>query len=104
MLGLGWRRLRRSPGCCAFSRIGSDLDDAQVVELAKILDEIKTERAQAAVDQRRALSAFAEPLWGDTLSDENEGQCRRQPLRLQSAERLREAVVSALGRPAPASS
>jgi hypothetical protein len=37
-----------------------ELDDAQIGELAKILDDLKTERAQAAVDDRRALSAFAE--------------------------------------------
>jgi hypothetical protein len=36
-----------------------ELNDAQVSELARILDELKTERAQAAVDHRRALSAFA---------------------------------------------
>src|SRR5512142_645500 len=32
-----------------------ELDERQVGELARILDELKTERAQAAVDQRRAL-------------------------------------------------
>jgi Spy/CpxP family protein refolding chaperone len=73
-----------------------DLDDAQVAELAKILDEIKTERAQAAVDQRRALSAFADAVSGDTF-DETKANAGAA-LRLQSAERLREAVVSALGR------
>ena len=39
-----------------------DLADAQVAELARILDEIKTERAQAAVDHRRAISVFAEAM------------------------------------------
>ena len=72
------------------------LDDAQVAELAKILDEIKTERAQAAVDHRRALSAFAEAISGETFDEAKAGS--GAALRLQSAERLRGAVVSALGR------
>ena len=46
-----------------------DLDDAQVAELAKILDEIKTERAQAAVDHRRALSAFADAIAGESFDE-----------------------------------
>src|SRR5690348_849815 len=36
-----------------------ELSDAQVPELAKILNELKTERAQADVDDRRAISSFA---------------------------------------------
>jgi Spy/CpxP family protein refolding chaperone len=72
------------------------LDDAQVAELAKILDEIKTERAQAAVDHRRALSAFADAISGETFDEAKAGS--GAALRLQSAERLKGAVVSALGR------
>jgi Spy/CpxP family protein refolding chaperone len=72
------------------------LDEAQVGELAKILDEIKTERAQAAVDHRRALSAFADAISGEAFDEAkaNAGAASR----LQSAERLRGAVVTALGR------
>ncbi len=71
-----------------------ELEEAQVAELAKILDEIKTERAQAAVDHRRALSAFADAIAGDVFdgAKANAGA----DLRLQSAERLRGAVVAAL--------
>jgi len=36
-----------------------NLDERQVRELARFLDELKTERAQAEVDRRRTLSAFA---------------------------------------------
>lgn len=73
-----------------------DLDDAQVAELAKILDEIKTERAQAAVDHRRALSSFADAVAGEAF---DEARARSgADLRISSAERLREAVVRALGR------
>jgi Spy/CpxP family protein refolding chaperone len=72
------------------------LQEQQVSELARILDELKTERAQAAVDHRRALSAFADAISGEAFDEAkaNSGAT----LRLQSAERLRGAVVTALGR------
>ena len=72
------------------------LEDAQVGELARILDEIKTERAQAAVDHRRALSAFADAVSSDSF-DRAKAEAGAK-LRLESADRLREAVVTALGR------
>ena len=71
------------------------LAEAQVAELARILDAIKTERAQAAVDLRRTLSSFAEAIEGDAFdaAKANAGAS----LRMQSAERLKDAVVTALG-------
>ena len=72
------------------------LEEPQVAELARILDEIKTERAQAAVDHRRALSAFAEAIEGEKFDEARAGA--GAAIRLQSAERLRGAVVTALGR------
>ncbi|HEU5249250.1 MAG TPA: Spy/CpxP family protein refolding chaperone, partial [Thermoanaerobaculia bacterium] len=72
------------------------LEDAQVGELAKILDELKTERAQAAVDQRRTLSAFADAISSDAF-DRGKADAAAK-LRLESADRLRAAVVAALGR------
>jgi Spy/CpxP family protein refolding chaperone len=71
------------------------LSEAQVAELARILDAIKTERAQAAVDLRRTLSSFAEAIEGDSFdaAKANAGAS----LRMQSAERLKDAVVTALG-------
>jgi Spy/CpxP family protein refolding chaperone len=72
------------------------LEDAQVAELARILDEIKTERAQAAVDHRRALSAFADAISSDVF-DRAKAEAGAK-LRLESADRLRGAVVTALGR------
>jgi Spy/CpxP family protein refolding chaperone len=73
-----------------------DLQDAQVAELARILDEIKTERAQAAVDHRRAISTFAEAIESEAFDEAkaNAGAA----IRVQSADRLRAAVVKALGR------
>jgi Spy/CpxP family protein refolding chaperone len=72
------------------------LEETQVSELAKILDEIKTERAQAAVDHRRALSAFAEAVSGESFDESRAGAGAK--LRVDSADRLRTAVVSALSR------
>jgi Spy/CpxP family protein refolding chaperone len=72
-----------------------DLDDRQIAELAKILDDLKTERAQAEVDRRRTVAAFADALAGeafDSAKAEEGGN-----LRLQSAERIRAAVLKALG-------
>ena len=73
-----------------------DLADAQVAELARILDEIKTERAQAAVDHRRAISVFAEAIESSGF-DEAKADAGAS-IRVQSADRLRAAVVKALGR------
>jgi len=72
------------------------LEEAQVAELAKILDELKTERAQAAVDHRRAISAFADAIEGEVF---NEERARAgAAVRAESAERLRAAVTTALAR------
>lgn len=71
-----------------------DLDDRQVAELARILDELKTERAQAEVDRRRTVSAFADALSGDAFDEAKAGEGGQ--LRVQSAERLRDAVLKAL--------
>jgi len=73
-----------------------DLDESQVAELAKILDELKTERAQAAVDQRRTLGAFADAIAGEAFADARAAE--GGALRLASAQRLKEAVVKALGK------
>jgi Spy/CpxP family protein refolding chaperone len=73
-----------------------DLDDRQVAELARILDELKTERAQAEVDRRRTLTAFADSLTGEAFDAARAGEGGE--LRVKSAERLREAVLKALQR------
>jgi Spy/CpxP family protein refolding chaperone len=71
-----------------------DLDEAQVAELAAILEELKTERAQAAVDARRTVAAFADAIAGEQFADARAGE--GASLRLQSAQRLRDAVLKAL--------
>ncbi len=73
-----------------------DLDDRQVSELAAILSDLKTERAQAAVDHRRSTAAFAEAMAVDAFDDGKVTQIASE--RVKTAERLRDAVVKALGR------
>jgi len=70
------------------------LDDRQVAELARILDELKTERAQAEVDRRRSLAAFADAIAGGTFDAAKAAEAGE--LRVASAGRLREAVTKAL--------
>jgi Spy/CpxP family protein refolding chaperone len=73
-----------------------DLDEQQVGELARILDELKTERAQAEVDRRRSLSAFADAVSGDAFDDARAKDA--SGARVATAERLRDAVTNALRR------
>ncbi len=73
-----------------------DLDDRQVSELARILDDLKTERAQAEVDRRRTLAAFADAVSAQTFAADRAAE--GGDLRLKSAERLRDAVVKAVQR------
>ena len=70
------------------------LDEKQVAELATILNELKTERAQGEVDRQRSLSAFADAISGDTFDAARAAEAGE--LRTRTAERLREAVLKAL--------
>jgi Spy/CpxP family protein refolding chaperone len=70
------------------------LDEGQIAALARILDELKTERAQAGVNHRRTVAAFADALAGDVF---DKGKASEGgDLSVKSAERLREAVLKAL--------
>jgi len=71
-----------------------DLNEEQVAQLARILNEVKTERAQAEVDSRRTLAAFADAVAGSTFDEQRAAEAAA--LRIRSAERLREVVVKAL--------
>ena len=73
-----------------------DLTDDQVAELARVLDVLKTERAQADVDQRRTVSAFADAVEADPFDEKKASD--GADLRMKSAQRLRDAVVKALAR------
>ena len=74
---------------------GQRLEAHQVAQLARILNEVKTERAQAEVDGRRTLAGFADTVSGATFDEQKAAEAAA--LRVRSAERLREAVVKALG-------
>jgi Spy/CpxP family protein refolding chaperone len=73
-----------------------DLSEPQIAELARILDDLKTERAQAEVDHRRTVASFADAL--ESASFDEAKAKEGGELRVKSAERLREAVLRALGR------
>jgi Spy/CpxP family protein refolding chaperone len=70
------------------------LDENQVAVLARILDELKTERAQGEVDRRRTVAAFADAVAGDPFDVAKAAE--GGDLRVKSAERLRDAVLKAL--------
>ncbi len=72
-----------------------ELDERQIADLARVLDELKTERAQADVDDRRTVAAFADALSAETFDAGKAGPAAQ--MRVQSAERLRDAVLKALG-------
>ena len=72
-----------------------NLSEAQVNSLARILNDLKTERAQAAVDNRRAIAALADAIAGEAF---DEGKAKGAAGdRVKTAEKLRDAVVKALG-------
>jgi Spy/CpxP family protein refolding chaperone len=71
-----------------------DLTPEQVEKLARILDLLKTERAQAAVDERRSVGLIADALLGDAFGNDKAREAL--DLRVKGAERLRDAILSAL--------
>ena len=73
-----------------------DLSDEQIEELARILDDLKTERAQAEVDRRRTVAAFADALVSEAFDATRAGE--GGDLRVDSARRLRDAVLQGLSR------
>jgi Spy/CpxP family protein refolding chaperone len=73
-----------------------ELSESQVTELASILSELKTERAQAAVDHRRTTSALADSIAAESFDEAKAKQATAD--RSQSGERVQQAVARALGR------
>jgi len=73
-----------------------EMDEEQVAELAAILNELKTERAQAAVEERRSLTVYADAIAAESF-DENavNGAASR---RVQSSTDVQKAVLEALRR------
>jgi Spy/CpxP family protein refolding chaperone len=73
-----------------------ELDEPQVTELASILNALKTERAQAAVDHRRTTSALADAITSEAFDEAKAKEATSE--RVKSNERVQSAVASALGR------
>jgi Spy/CpxP family protein refolding chaperone len=73
-----------------------DLSEQQTTELARILDDLKTERAQGSVDDRRAVAAFAEAVGGETFDAAKAAEASKG--RTATAERLGQSVTEALSR------
>ena len=88
--GLGVRRPLR------FLAWKLQLDDAQVQQLAMILDELKTERAQAEVDDRRAITLLAETAEGESFDRAKADEAAA--LRSKSAERVQKKVAESVER------
>ena len=88
--GLGVRRPLR------FLAYKLQLSDTQVGELARIISELKTERAQAEVDERRVIASLADAVSGAGFDEAKAKEAATQ--RVKSAEKVQEQVVKALGR------
>lgn len=86
--GLGVRRPLR------FLAWKLDLEDAQSAKLARILERLKLERAQAALDLRRAAAELADALEGEAFTREKVEAASR--LRGEAARRVESAVAQAL--------
>jgi Spy/CpxP family protein refolding chaperone len=71
-----------------------ELEDEQVEHLARIIDDLKTHRAQAAVDERKSVGLIADTLLAADL--DRAKLTEALDLRVRSAERLRDAVAGAL--------
>ncbi|MEW5850531.1 MAG: periplasmic heavy metal sensor [Myxococcota bacterium] len=72
------------------------LSESQVAQLAAILNDIKTERAQAAVDDRKVVNEFASLFAAEKFDEARAKEIAAERVRI--AERLRDAVVRTLSR------
>jgi len=72
-----------------------ELDEEQIERLARAIDELKTVRAQAAVDERRSVGLIADVLTGAELDRSKLSDALE--LRVKSAQQVRDAVLEALG-------
>ena len=71
-----------------------ELEEEQLGEVAKILAELKTERAQGEVDHEKSLAALADAVSEESFDSSRAGE--GAALRVASAERMRSATVKAL--------
>ena len=73
-----------------------ELDEPQVEALARVLSDLKTERAQAAVDHRRTMTALADAVAADGFDGAAVSAAIGE--RAKSAARVADAVGQALGK------
>ena len=71
-----------------------ELDEDQLGEVAKILAELKTERAQGEVDHGKGLAALADAVSAESFDAARAAE--GAAFRVSSAERMRSATVKAL--------
>lgn len=88
--GLGVRRPLR------FLAWKLQLDEEQMKQVAAILDQLKIERAQAEVDDRRAVSLLAEAAEGETYDRAKAEEAAA--LRTKSAGVVQQKVIESVGR------
>src|SRR5882672_1796577 len=68
-----------------------ELTEPQLARFAAVINELKTERAQAAVDDRRALTLLADASTGEAFDTARAGEAAK--LRVDSAQRLQQRVA-----------
>jgi Spy/CpxP family protein refolding chaperone len=73
-----------------------DLDDEQIDTLAGILNVLKTERAQARLDEQRSIAGIADAVGGDEFN--KTAAAEALGARVEAAERLKEEVLTTLER------
>ena len=88
--GLGVRRPLR------FLAWKLGLSESQVTEFAGVLNALKTERAQAQVDDARALALLADAAESQPYDSSKAQEASR--IRVQSAERVQQKVIESLAR------
>lgn len=71
-----------------------ELTEPQLARFAEVINELKTERAQTAVDDRRALTLLAEAAIGDEFNASKAAEATK--LRTESAQRLQQRVAESL--------
>jgi len=72
------------------------LGEEQVAQLATVLNELKTERAQHEVDDRRSVTLLADAVAGETFDSARADEAAK--LRNDSAQRLHAEIAKAAGR------
>jgi len=71
-----------------------ELTEPQLARFAAVINELKTERAQAAVDDRRALTLLADAATADEFDTGKANEAAK--LRVESAQRLQQRVADSL--------